>query len=372
MKIKDFHLLSNIAYTLPEIECQNYDIKISYSGCEDCISVHDNQITVHNPKKISKTLFNLTYSILTKLLPEETHDQLAVFIWTGLNEYLHHDIIDRTNICPILYSGEKNQTSCITIRQLIQPIIDQYINIYPVLLVKCPYSDPCRVIDNPSDLEHIEYNLNLKSIPRTKYPFILCNSAVNNAAACDSSLLIKQLELNFGETKTQKILKNILLNDLSILRCFINIINVWSVHGSIDYVDDFIQSIKRYVALSEDEQQEYIEITQVVYKHFPTLHKKLAQYTDKNVEKQWTWWGSMLGLIEKQLGAVRGPQYDARINLKPIEDQVKQLAKEYEQKTGKKGLSIEDLLYVIRKFDETKSIGRGKLYEALLQENRVW
>jgi len=352
----------------------DYEVKISQNGPEDGITVAGNQITIHKPTLLSKTLFNLSYALLSKDLPDQEKNYLSLFLWIEINEYLNKGTFSEKP--PILRGGNEFLSTVLPINKIFQPITDQIIKLYPVLHMKCAYTDPCRIINSFSELSTITLEnavqTKLRSIPNSKYPLILCNNSVQNPAACESTIFIKQLELNFGEEKTQRILKHLLLNEFDILQAFVTILNICSIDGMLNYVEEFLQCIKRYVKLNDDEAEQCVQITTLVFNNIPFLSNKVAQYTNQSVEKQWMWWGTMVGLTEKQLGGNRHQRRDATENMKPIEDKLKEMIKIYEQKTGKKDLCIEDLLKVVREYDESKTIEPGRIYERLLGENRIW
>ena len=79
-----------------------------------------------------------------------------------------------------------------------------------------------------------------------------------------------------------------------------------------------------------------------------------------------------MGLIEKQLGHMRGSFWPASELVKPHEDKKRKMILKVTKDKGKNQLNIEEMLEVARDWYNHNAIEPGKLAEEVLKEERIW
>ena len=364
MKLKDFQFVNHFVQNELYCEVEDKEVRIIYDNKTDTAVSGVPSIELHRPSTVTKAIFNLIYhNYVEKIESEHKKDVFSLMLNHAVHDYTYRDdgFMD-VDLPPVLLSGTKIFLPRLIIKEIVQPLIDQRIEILPVLFNPCKFTDTCRIIHSYQDLEH--YELNVRSIPADKYPFVLCNMAIHNRAAILSHLLIRQLEDSLGQECARKIIKKILLDD----EIVVHIIRMADLlENNICLVADLIGYLKSYAGLSAEELVEFSIII--------TNSKKLgkfAQMTNPQTEKQWTQWSSLLGLIEKQLGSFRGNRQEVSEMMKEIDQQTEDIKTSKREKNKKSVLNMEELLEVSREQWDSHAVEPGKLYETLLQSNRIW
>ena len=363
MKIRDFQFIRSFAASNGTNIDLDIDVNVIDDGKTDFISTRGKSIEIHSPSSISRTLFNLTYRLVEKEI-ESPHkkDLFALALSENIHDYIYRDEEDCfENTPPIVMSGKKSQIVNIIIKEIIEPVIDEKIELAPIFVSKCTFSDPCRIILSRKDLperygEHISFS---------RYPLILCNSNIKNRPSLTAALLIKQLELA-TEKKSEKIIKNLLLNEQEdLLRKVVKVLSTFEQDA--EFVEEFLSFLKTYCTMSVAEEVVVIEI-------IASATRRMSKYSQKynsDVQIQWTNFPMMMGIIEKQLGGSRGSKRELSELMKEI-DQEKLKLKNRAMKKKKRTLNMEDLLKLYREFYQTKIHEPGKLCETLLQDVRNW
>ena len=96
-----------------------------------------------------------------------------------------------------------------------------------------------------------------------------------------------------------------------------------------------------------------------------------GSYTPQ-VFRQWSQWSALMGLIEKQLGHMRGSFWPTTTNMKPHEDKKKEMILRVTKEKGKNQLNMEELLEVSRNWYDHNATEPGQLFEKILKEERIW
>jgi hypothetical protein len=116
--------------------------------------------------------------------------------------------------------------------------------------------------------------------------------------------------------------------------------------------------LKFKAVASDDYLNRHIKIA--AEKHTPTVFK------------QWSQWSMLMGLIEKQLGPMRGSMWPATENLGPHENNFRALVQLKAKEKNKNQLNYEELLETARDLYDHNAVEPGKLIEIMLKDNRVW
>jgi len=90
------------------------------------------------------------------------------------------------------------------------------------------------------------------------------------------------------------------------------------------------------------------------------------------INKQWSQWSMLMGLIEKQLEPMRGSMWPTTEMMKPHEDRFRLQIREKAKKKKKDHANYEDMLEVARDLYDHNAVEPGHLIEEMLKENRVW
>jgi hypothetical protein len=145
--------------------------------------------------------------------------------------------------------------------------------------------------------------------------------------------------------------------------------------GDPIFVMDFLKYFKSNVTLSPEEENRANEVRDHCFATDEYLSGYVKTADGKHspeVFKQWHEWAAIVGLIEKQLGPMRGSMWPVSDNVKPYEDAHRQMELERAREKGKTQLNMEELLEVTREWYGHKTVQPGELAEKLLSENRVW
>jgi len=350
----------------------NYDIEVT-SGEPDTLIDRGSNIVYQNPSSIANFLFHLMYRLLQKYLDKEVlKDKLGLGLLSLCQKYVYNDPeTEKFNGPPILVSFEKTAIPKFIISELLEPLTGK-IKRLPIFYIRDNSLDICEVVNRQEDLIKW-YNLPRHSVPFTDFPIIVTNLSINNHASRMSSILTLVLGEHFGENRAKTIIKTILLDETSGLTEHLMTL-LYMLTGDDQFVIDFMNYLLTYVSLSEEEVNRSFGLMEKAIEANHSLnHIKLA-WPDggqkQRVNKQWSQWSMMMGLIEKQLTPMRGSMWPATENLKPIEDQRRKVMSEHEKEKGSQ-LNFEEMLEIAR--DEYDHNARpGTLIENMLKDNRVW
>lgn len=371
MQIKDFQFVSTFLNDIPEVDIDpTTDIRIVLDSETDRCEKKGNGIVLHTPTLVSKTIFNLIYSLCEeKITNPHKKDVFSLSLYKSIFNHIYND--DSTKMCigpPVLVSCKKLHIPSMIIKELIEPIINKKIELLPVMFIKCGFSDSCRIVHSYTDFcDYYKFESNI--VPFTRYPFILCNHSIENKAALFSHVLLLQLENSFGYDTASSLIKKILLDEKEVV--LDGIIKIIYAFGNTPtFVNEFLTYLKTYSKLIGGETALFISSIRAHYEKNDSL-KKLAQM-DSAVSKQWTQWSTLLGLTEKQLSEMHGSKRELSENMKEYDKDLELLKQKKRKELNKKDLNKEDLLEVSRDQYNAKAIEPGQLNEVLLNKMHDW
>jgi hypothetical protein len=259
------------------------------------------------------------------------------------------------------------------VETLVEPLVGN-IKKLPVLFMQSNFVDACEIAESAEKFSK-RFREPFKSVSGHDYPFVALNTRIHNDGAQMAHLTYKVIEHSMGSELAGKVIRNIVLsNESNIASNLLEILKI--LEGDPIYIMDFLKFLKSNVTLTQEEEVRAAEVRMQVIEadKYLSQHIKTAQqgkYTPQ-VFKQWHQWSMLVGLIEKQLAPMRGSMWPATQNVKPIEDEHRQMAIERAKEKGKTQLNFEELLELAREWYGHKTAQPGQLAENLLRENRVW
>jgi hypothetical protein len=354
----------------------DYDIEIQQMGEPDQVIVRGNRIIYHNPSSPMKFLFQLLYSILSpKLADERFKDKLGLALIGMCRDHVYSDW-DRAHINgpPVLISFEKMDVPQFLLAEIMEPLIGR-VKRMPIFFFPCKFTDVCRIVEDREQLSD-EYNLSYHVVPVTEFPIILSNFNIHNNAARTCHLITTVLKSQYPKSQYRAIIRSLLTDPSS--RLLPDVITVLKTLRSDPlFTLNFLKYLNSEIDDPHDRlKSEELQCDIVTSDSFLSRHVKIADFGNPvgnqggQVFRQWTQWSMMLGLTEKQLTPMRGSMWPASENLKPFEEQKKQMVAEREKAKGGP-LNFEELLEVARDVYNHKA-KPGSLIETLLADNRVW
>lgn len=354
----------------------NFQVLVK-SGEPDKAYVENNTVVVTDPSSLTRFLFNVLYALIKQhVLHGYQQDKLALGLLFACKDYTYSNYASentRPANPPVIIDLDKIDVPAIIIRNLAEPLMGK-IKKLPVMYMPSRFVDACEIQVDAQKFSQ-RFDMPFRSVPAHDYPFILANSHLHNQAAQESHLLYLVLEHTYGQPRTAKFIKNMLLNeDLNLVSHLLLCLK--TLNGDPIYIMDFLKFFKTNITLNRDEEDLAAQVRErgIRADRFLASKIKTAQspnYTPE-VYKQWHQWAAIVGLIEKQLAPMRGSLWPATENLKPIEDQHRQMETEKARKKGKTQLNFEELLELARDWYGHKTCLPGQLAETMLRENRVW
>lgn len=350
----------------------NTEVYIRKSGTENTVSFINNVITVNNPVSISSFLFRVLETIINKHIPEASAQNLSnIAILHMCREYVNKNNSsgNKTDI-PVFLSFDKLIIPSLIIREIIEPITKK-IDVERVLFVPCKCTDVCRIVNDSSHLKS-EYGYSASLIHNDNYPLILCNNSVYNNVAQHCHIVVKVLELAFGEDTKDRVIKNLLLDNDELLSHLLTILKTVYEYDDVIYFMTLLES--HVPSVDTEEHNKMIKNQSIVISKDSYLDQniKLSQSQTPDVSRQWTQWSMLMGLIEKQLEPSRGSMWPTSELVKPHEDKLRLVIKQRAKDKNKSQLNFEELLDASRDMYDHNAIEPGVLTEVLLKRNRVW
>jgi len=353
----------------------NTEINVNSTGNPDSIKLKNGKITISQPSSISKFIFSVLYSLLSKEIRNSEHkDRLSLGLSCACKDYIMSNFKQQYSKHPsVIVSPDKLPLMSVLIRDIVEPLAGKA-TVPSILFTETSFLDTAKIITTEDEFSR-EFHIPHRSISIHDYPFIVVNTSVRNTAAQYAHLFCKILELSYGKKKSNNIIKNILLNkNTDILQATISVVKI--LHGDPGFMVDFLKFVESNVILSNREKNIAAEFCSkcIMSDKYLKDHIKTGQQSNYNpqVFKQWHQWSMIMGLIEKQLGPMRGSMWPATEKLKPTEDVHREMIVERANKKGKNQLNFEELLEVARDFYGHKANQPGLLYETLLKEDRIW
>lgn len=374
IKAKNFqfvrHFLTHEFDLDPRITQSLLEYEIEFS---DKLNLSKNKISIKRPTSSSHFLFNVLYNLIKPYIYNDYQkDKLALALLYQCKDYVYADTRSDEKKLSVIVDFHKLTLPSMIIREIIEPVTGKTIT-PKVLFVNCPMVDVCEIIESSDQLIR-KYQIPHQTISVHDYPLLLINTSIHNKAAQTAHLIYKVLELSFGDEKAEHVIKHILsIEDRSIFDCLMIVLKILS--GDAIFIMDFLKFLRSNCTLNNPEVVQSDDLIISALQEDKYLRKNIKTASDGHrtpeVNKQWHQWALLVGLIEKQLGPMRGSMWPASENIKPFEDAHRQLEM---KKTKEKGshLNFEELLALSRDWYDHKTVQPGQLIEKLLKEERVW
>jgi hypothetical protein len=353
-------------------------VKVQDTGEPDTASFSGNTLVVSQPSSLTRFLFVVLYNLLKNFTNKGIYqDKLSLGLLFACKDYVFGDYRvpeKEKKQPPILLDGEKLTIPHTIITSLIEPLVGK-VKIMPVLFIESPMVDACEVAVSAEKFSK-RFRMPFRAVSFHEYPIIVANMSIHNEAARMAHICVRIIEHSLGEDVAHKAIKNILLSEESDIGS--NLVAILKLlDGSPIFVMDFLKFFKSNVTLNMEEERKAAAVRQNIIESDKYLSEyiKVAQQAPKytpHVFKQWHEWALIMGLIEKQLAPMRGSMWPTTENVKPFEDEHRQMAVERAKEKGKRELNFEELLEVARDWYGHKAVQPGQLAEKLLSENRVW
>lgn len=356
MKSRDFQFIkyfltrTQLLSSLSVDHLLDYDIEI-IEGESDHVIKRQNKIIYHSPTSIMKFLFNTTFNIVSDDInnPEE-QDKLSFMLLLLCKKYVYATK-NQTESLPVICSFSKMHAPYLILKDIIEPVIGKKIDLPDITFNKSNFIDVCCYHQ-----QNIYANIN-----------------VHNKIALVSHLIYNVIETNTNAEIASSVIKNILLEDNNNLSNLITIIKflyhdpmapfrfleIFQSHATLlpEEIDKSAQ--RQYNIISKDERLSGI------------IKEAYESYTPQ-VFHQWSQWSMLMGLIEKQLGSMRGSFWPVSEKVKPHEDKKRQLMNQKAKEKNKNQLNMEEMLEIAREWHNHKAIEPGKLFETILKHERTW
>ena len=355
-------------------ELLSYEIEINHMGEPDTVVQKTNKLVYNNPSSITKFLFTSIYHLLPKFTNINFNREttgLAFLYKCRDYTYKNYEMHQHLDSPPLLVSFDKLSIPSFIIHEFVEPLVGK-IKTHPVLYIPSNHIDTCKIVYDVEELVK-EYNINARDLSFHDYPLLTCNTKIHNIAAQLADITYRELELYLGTQTTNKIIRHLLLNEENNLIPRL-LMSLKVLSGDPEFIVDFLDYLSCRVELNEMERESSSVIQMNSIRADSFLNKNIKVATDRQthqVDRQWSQWTMLMGLIEKQLTPMRGSMWPATENLKPHEDKFRKqiLLKE---KTKKNQLNFEELLETSRDFFGHNAIEPGKLIEIMLKDQRVW
>jgi len=363
----------------PSLAAQLLDIQVTirHDGEPDMAVLHDNTLIINQPSSPTRFLFQILYTIIKNHVKSEFHqDKLSLGLLYACKDYTYTDYDThkyKSGDPPVLVSFSKLMVPSTIIETLIEPLVGK-VSPRCVMFMQSNFVDACEVARSSEKFAK-RFRCPFKAVSFHDYPFFVVNSQIHNEAAKMAHLTFKAVEHTFGTEKAEKSIRSLILGDNHNMTA--NLVEILKIlEGDAVYVMDFLKFFKSNVMLTAEEETQSFETHKYIVESDTYLSKRIkvaqqAKYTPQ-VFKQWHQWSMIMGLIEKQLAPMRGSMWPASENIKPFEDQHRQLMVERAKEKGKSQLNFEELLELSREWYQHKAVQPGQLAENLLRENRVW
>lgn len=360
----------------PRIALQILQTEVEiHSGEPDKAVLKGNKLIITAPSSITRFLFLVLYKLISQYtLHGIQQDKLGLGLLFACKEYTYASYVASHKKISVLISEEKVAVCDMVINELIEPLVGKIPRI-KILYIDSNFVDACEISESAEKFSK-RFKLPFRSVSFHDYPILVANSSIYNEAALMAHMCIKILEHNLGEDKTSKIVKNLILSDKGNIGA--NLVSILKIlKGDPIFIMDFLKYFRSNVALTPTEEKRASLVRNHIFQTDTYLsgYLKTAQHGGKytpEVFKQWHEWAAIVGLIEKQLGPMRGSMWPTSDNVKPHEDAHRQMEVERAKEKGKTQLNFEELLELSREWYGHKTIQPGELAEKLLSEHRVW
>jgi len=379
MKVKDFQfprffLLNEVSLDRSLIaSILETNIEIHTEGPVDYLEKKDGLLVFSNPSSVTRFLFHILYSVLSGHITNNIQkDKAALGLLFACKNYVYSDFDTKQHSGPpVLIKYNKLPVPFFIIKEIIEPIVGK-IDELSVLFSPCKFTDSARVIKTQQLLKE-QYNVPT-SFPYNDFPLVLVNCDIHNSASQLSHLVSLLLKHTLGEDKFHDIMKTILTDQSSDLMPLL-IQSLKMLKDDPTFVVDFLDYLGCCINMTTKERNisQGIQKENILSDNY--LNKYIKVAAEKNTPgpmKQWSQWSMLMGLIEKQLGPMRGSMWPTTENMEPYENRFKQLLIQKRKDNKKSRLNFEEMLEGYRDLYDHNAIEPGQLIENLLKDNRVW
>lgn len=379
IQVKDLqfprYFLSNEIDLDPRLALQILQTEVEIrSGEPDKAVLKGNKLIVTDPSSITRFLFLVLYRLISHHTRQGLQqDKLGLGLLFACKEYTYTDYVESHKKQSVLLSGEKLPVCDMVLNEIIKPLVGEIPSL-KVLYTASNFVDACEVSESAEKFSR-RFKLPFRAVSFHDYPILIANSSIYNEAATMAHICIKTIEHSLGAEKTSNIVKNLILSESGNIGA--NLLSILKIlKGDPIFVMDFLKYFKSNVTLTSEEEKRANQVRN----HIFATDTYLSRYTKTagdskhtpEVFKQWHEWAAIVGLIEKQLGPMRGSMWPTTDNVKPHEDAHRQMEVERMKEKGKTQLNFEELLELSREWYGHKTVQPGELAEKLLSENRIW
>lgn len=345
-----------------------HSIEISDEGEPDTVIDRGNVILLQNPSSLTRFLFNMLYSTLSKRVNNAYQkDKLGLGLLMRCKEYVYADYRPKnTGGPPVLINFCKLPIPSFIIKEIIEPVIGK-IHVPSVFFVDCKFTDACRIIERQESLEK-QYKFPYQTVGFHDYPILLCNRSLFNSASRNAHLTVNAIRCTLGQEKAEKVLRALFLENDDLFDHLLLVVKSLSIEP--DFVLDFLDYFQSCANFNAEEKESAHLMRSRKIAADKHLNIKLARETQ--VTKQWSQWSMLMGLIEKQLAPMRGSMWPTSTTMKPFEDELKTHQREIAHRKGKNQLNFEELLETARDLYNHNAVEPGKVIEHFLKDVRVW
>ncbi len=367
MKIRDLQFVNRLLG--PEYDqVLDMDIQIENLGENDTIATKGNTLVYRKPSSIGQFLFHILQYLGAKHSDGMDRDKLSLALYGAVVEYVHANNNEHKHPGPpVVIDFDKLSVPSFIIRELVEPLIGK-VKASEVFFIPCNHIDTCTIVKDSHQLQ----NGFSASFEEATFPLVVCNCDINNSAAQLCHITVKILENALGYEESQSVISKILLGQLgSVSSNLILILKV--LKGDPAFIVEFLDLLDSHVELPYNREEaldsQYKEIQGDSYLR---EHIVKTAAPSPQVWRQWSQWSMLMGLIEKQLGPMRGSMWPATELVKPHEDKFRLMLKQRNKEKGKNQANFEEMLEAARDLYDHNAIEPGKLIEVLLKDNRVW
>lgn len=350
----------------------NKSVEIQKDGEKDSILERNEKIIYKNPSSLMKFLFRTTHFLLDNYVNPDNRDRFTIALIQLCKDYVYNDYEHNNTVkYPIVVDINKFHSVSVILTDIIEPLVGN-IKKCNILFLPSNFVSAVSVVHNISEIQDW-YGLNCKTLSKSDFPLIVANSEIQNKPALYADILYYSIMIDKGRDLAEKVIKNLVLDNRTISHYIITCIR--TIEGDPTFVIDFFKYLTCYAELTKEEQNrtesdfyKTIESDSFLSKHIKTSAEK---YTPQ-VWKQWSQWSLLVGLIEKQLGPMRGSMWPTSENMKEHDNKLKQMLINESKKLNKKHLNFEEMLTVARSYFNHKTHKPSQVIENLLKDNRVW
>jgi len=349
-------------------------VEIKSDGEPDAVVDHKTRIEYHRPSSVSKLLFNLLYTGLSRYVTSpEQKDKLALGLVQVCHDYVYSDKTDYTpEGPPVLVSFDKCAVASAIIRDLVEPLVGA-VKTPALFFIPCESVDVCRTVGSEVELQR-DFGLPKNAVSYHDYPLTVVNCSIYNRAAMLAAITAKSLQFGLGKSKAAKLIRRLLLSkEENLLERLTQIVKI--LEGDPATVMDFLKFFESHIDLNVDERDRASQSQMEIIKTDSYLAGKIKTatdaYVDKQVYRQWSQWSMLMGIIEKQLAPMRGSLWPASKTMKEHDQNRQKMVAERQRAKKKSQLNFEELLEVSRDVYNHDAIEPGKLVEVLLKDERV-